>query len=98
MKDGAYFVNTARGSLVNEEALIKAAHEKNIRAALDVYQNEPKADAKEFNDPLTKEPNIYGTHHIGASTDQAQDAVAELAVKIIETFAKDGTFLHRVNK
>lgn len=98
MKDGAYFVNTSRGSLVDEAALIKATHDKGIRAALDVYQNEPKADAKEFIDAITKEPNIYGTHHIGASTDQAQDAVAELAVKIIETFAKEGTFLHQVNK
>ncbi|WP_428898345.1 D-3-phosphoglycerate dehydrogenase [Parelusimicrobium proximum] len=98
MKDGAYFVNTSRGSLVDEEALLKAVKEKNILAALDVYQNEPKADAKEFNDPIAKERNIYGTHHIGASTEQAQDAVAELAVKIIETFKKDGTFLHQVNK
>jgi D-3-phosphoglycerate dehydrogenase len=98
MKEGAYFVNTSRGSLVNEEALIKAVNEKKIRAALDVYQNEPKADAKEFTDPVTKAANIYGTHHIGASTDQAQDAVAELAVRIIETLAKEGTFLHQVNK
>ena len=51
-----------------------------------------------FFDEMTKEPNIYGTHHIGASTEQAQDAVAELTVKIIDTFAKDGTFLHQVNK
>jgi D-3-phosphoglycerate dehydrogenase len=98
MKDGAYFINTSRGSLVDEAALIKAVREKNIRAALDVYQNEPKADAKEFFDEMTKEPNIYGTHHIGASTEQAQDAVAELTVKIIDTFAKDGAFIHRVNK
>lgn len=98
MKDGAYFLNTARGSLVDEQALIKAVRAKGIRAALDVYQNEPKADAKEFLDEMTKETAIYGTHHIGASTEQAQDAVAELTVKIIDTFAKDGTFLHQVNK
>lgn len=98
MKEGAYFINTARGSLVNEGALIKAVNEKGIRAGIDVYQNEPKADAKEFNDPINQVKNIYGTHHIGASTDQAQDAVAELGVKIIETFAKDGTILHQVNK
>jgi D-3-phosphoglycerate dehydrogenase len=98
MKDGAYFINTSRGSLIDEAALIKAVRTKGIRAALDVYQNEPKADAKEFLDEMTKEPLIYGTHHIGASTEQAQDAVAELAVKIIDTFAKDGIFLHQVNK
>ena len=98
MKDGAYFINTSRGSLVDEAALIKAVRAKGIRAALDVYQNEPKADAKEFLDEMTKETAIYGTHHIGASTEQAQDAVAELTVKIIDTFAKDGAFLHQVNK
>jgi D-3-phosphoglycerate dehydrogenase len=98
MKDGAYFINTSRGSLVDEAALIKAVRAKGIRVALDVYQNEPKSDAKEFFDEMTKEQNIYGTHHIGASTEQAQDAVAEVAVKIIDTFAKDGTFLHQVNK
>ncbi|WP_424244529.1 D-3-phosphoglycerate dehydrogenase [Elusimicrobium posterum] len=98
MKDGAYFINTSRGGLVNQEALIKAMNEKNIRAGLDVYANEPKADAKEFVDPITKEKNVYGTHHIGASTDQAQDSVAELTVKIVETFSKEGTFLHQVNK
>lgn len=98
MKDGAYFINTSRGTLVNQDALKKACEEKNIRAGLDVYENEPKADAKEFNDPINKVPNIYGTHHIGASTDQAQDAVAELTVKIVEWFKLNGTFLHQVNK
>jgi D-3-phosphoglycerate dehydrogenase len=97
MKDGAYFVNTSRGSLVKQEALIKAVKEKGILAGLDVYENEPKADAKEFNDPIIKERNIYGTHHIGASTQQAQDAVAELAVKIINVFKNEGKFLHKVN-
>jgi D-3-phosphoglycerate dehydrogenase len=98
MKGGAYFINTSRGSLVDEPALIKAVRTKGIRAALDVYQNEPKADAKEFFDEMTKETAIYGTHHIGASTEQAQDSVAELAVKIIDTYARDGKFLHQVNK
>lgn len=98
MKQGAYFINTSRGSLVDEAALMKSTKEKNIRAGLDVYQNEPKADAKEFADAITQDKNVYGTHHIGASTDQAQDAVAELAVHIIEEFGKTGKFLHQVNK
>ncbi|MDR0952787.1 MAG: phosphoglycerate dehydrogenase [Elusimicrobiota bacterium] len=98
MKAGAYFINTSRGSLVDEAALIKAVETKGIRAGIDVYQNEPKADAKEFIDPITKVAGIYGTHHIGASTDQAQDAVAEMAVEIIKEFAKSGNFLHQVNK
>ncbi|ACC98265.1 Putative phosphoglycerate dehydrogenase [Elusimicrobium minutum Pei191] len=98
MKPGAYFINTSRGGLVKEDALIKACAEKGIRAALDVYEKEPKADAKEFVDPVTSAVNIYGTHHIGASTEQAQDAVAEVAVQIVQELADKGTFLHQVNK
>lgn len=98
MKPGAVFINTSRGALVVQEDLIDAVNNKKIRAGLDVYANEPKADAKEFNDPITQAAGIYGTHHIGASTEQAQEAVSELAVKIVDTFAANGTFLHRVNK
>ncbi len=98
MKNGAYFINTSRGSLVKQADLINAIKEKNFLVGLDVYENEPKADAKEFIDPITKERNVYGTHHIGASTDQAQDAVAEMAVEIINTFKDKGEFLHQVNK
>lgn len=98
MKDGAMFINTSRGGLVISEDLIEAVNNKKIRAGLDVYANEPKADAKEFNDPITQVAGIYGTHHIGASTEQAQEAVSELAVKIVATFAAEGTFLHQVNK
>lgn len=96
MKDGAFFINTSRGGLVKQADLIDAIKTKNIKAGLDVYENEPKADAKEFNNEITG--LVYGTHHIGASTDQAQEAVSELAVKIVKTFAADGTFLHQVNK
>lgn len=98
MKPGALFINTARGGLVNTQDLLAAMDGKNIRAALDVYENEPKAADKTFTLPaLAAHENFYGTHHIGASTDQAQDAVAELAVKIIRQYAADGTFLHKVN-
>ena len=96
-KDGAYFINAARGGIVKESALIDACKKKNMRAGLDVYEHEPEATATKFDDVVAKEPNIYGTHHIGASTDQAQDSVSELAVKIVETFAASGKFLHQVN-
>ncbi len=98
MKDGATFINTSRGGLVSQECLLEAIKAKNLRVGLDVYEHEPKADAKEFKDEITQVPNIYGTHHIGASTDQAQEAVSELAVKIIDWFNINKTFLHQVNK
>lgn len=98
MKDGATFINTARGGLVVTKDLAEAMKTKHIRAALDVYETEPKANDKAFDyTPFEGTENFYGTHHIGASTEQAQDAVAEMAVDIINEYAAAGKFLHRVN-
>ncbi len=97
MKKGATFINTSRGSIVVQKDLIKAINEKGLKVGLDVYDPEPDANATEFNDDITQIENIYGTHHIGASTEQAQDSVAELTVKIIDEFEKTGNFLHKVN-
>ncbi len=90
MNEGAILVNTSRGELVDENALIKAMNEKEIRVALDVYADEPGAGESEFKNQIGKHPNVYGTHHIGASTQQAQDAVAEGVVEVIDTFANGG--------
>ena len=98
MKDGATFINTARGGLVVTPDLAQAIKTKNIRAALDVYEKEPKANDKTFDySPFEGAENFYGTHHIGASTEQAQDAVAQRAVDIINEYAASGKFLFRVN-
>mgnify|MGYP002625369788 CR=1 FL=1 len=98
MKDGAYFINTARGNLVNTKDLVEVLKAGKIRAALDVYENEPKATDAVFDKTVFEGlENFYGTHHIGASTDQAQDAVAEMAVQIVNEYGKSKTFLHKVN-
>lgn len=98
MKDGAIFVNAARGGLVVAQDLAEAVKTKGIKAGLDVYENEPKVTDKTFDySPYAGAENIYGTHHIGASTDQAQDAVAECTVGIIHEYAATGKFLHKVN-
>ncbi|MCL2888134.1 MAG: hydroxyacid dehydrogenase [Elusimicrobia bacterium] len=96
-KDGAYFINAARGGLVKESALVEACQKKGMRAALDVYEVEPAEGTGKFEDSVMQNENIYGTHHIGASTDQAQDSVSELAVKIIDWLVLNGTYLHQVN-
>ena len=90
MNEGAILVNTSRGELVDEDALINAMNEKGIRVALDVYADEPGAGESEFRSEIAQHPNVYGTHHIGASTQQAQDAVAEGVIEVIETFANGG--------
>jgi D-3-phosphoglycerate dehydrogenase len=97
MKDGAYFVNTSRGEVVDQDALRRALREKNIRAGLDVFANEPTSAAGEFADDIAREPNLYGTHHIGASTDQAQEAIAAETVRVIRTFKETGRVPNVVN-
>ena len=64
---------------------------------LDVFDPEPAEAAADFADPILDLPNLYGTHHIGASTEQAQEAIAEEAIHIIETYMKTGVVLNCVN-
>jgi len=98
MKNGAVLINTTRGSLVDEAAMIKAMDEKGIVAGLDVYNNEPAASDKSFDSALAKHPNVVGTHHVGASTDQAQQAIAGEAVRIVRVFADTGEIPNVVNR
>ena len=97
LKPGSYFINTARGEVVDHAALEKAIKERNIKVALDVFANEPKDAAGEFKDPIVNVPGVYGTHHIGASTDQAQDAIAAETVRIIKSFKDTGKVPNVVN-
>jgi D-3-phosphoglycerate dehydrogenase len=97
LKSGAFFVNTARGEVVDYAALADAVRTKQVRVALDVYATEPAGAAADFADPIVGLPNVYGTHHIGASTDQAQEAIAAESVRIIRTFAETGKVPNVVN-
>ena len=97
MRQGAYFVNTARGEVVNQAALIEAMRTRGLRVGLDVFANEPTSATGEFSDPIRNEPNLYGTHHIGASTDQAQEAIAAETVRIVRDFKETGNVPNVVN-
>lgn len=98
MKPTAYLVNCSRGGVIDEHALAEALENKDIAgAALDVYEIEPTAVDTVFADPITKEPHLYGTHHVGASTCQAQNAVAEEMVRIVQAYMEGEQFLHCVN-
>jgi D-3-phosphoglycerate dehydrogenase len=97
MKEGAYFINTTRGEVVDQDALRRAMREKNVRAGLDVFADEPAGAVAEFTDDIAREPNLYGTHHIGASTDQAQEAIAAETVRVIHTFKETGRVPNVVN-
>jgi D-3-phosphoglycerate dehydrogenase len=97
MKPGAYFVNTSRGEVVDHGALAKAVSEKGLRVGLDVYAAEPSGATGEFSDPILGLQNVYGTHHIGASTDQAQEAIAAETVRIVRSLKETGRVPNVVN-
>jgi D-3-phosphoglycerate dehydrogenase len=98
MKPGAYLINTARGSVVDEAALIQAVRDKGIRAGLDVFQTEPAAGTGEFASPIAQSPGVYGTHHVGASTEQAQVAIAHEVIRIVQCFRTSGEVPNVVNR
>jgi D-3-phosphoglycerate dehydrogenase len=93
----APFFNTARAEVVDQAALARAIEEKGIRAGLDVFAAEPTGGAGEFADSIAKLPGVYGTHHIGASTEQAQEAIGAETVRIIRTFLQTGQVPNVVN-
>ena len=97
MKPGAFFINTTRGSVVDEKALEWAIKTKGIRAAVDVFDSEPRYKQGALQWRLAKHDDVYVTHHIGASTQQAQEATADEAVRIIRTFAENGFVPNCVN-
>jgi len=98
MKNGAYLVNTSRQDVIVEDDLLEAIKEKNIRYACDVFKGEPESKSGDVSSKLQNNPNIYVTHHIGASTEQAQDAVAEETISIIKKFVHSGVIDHWVNR
>jgi len=97
MHPGSYFINTSRGEVVDQAALEPAMREKGIRVGLDVYAGEPSSGTGEFNASITREPGFSGTHHIGASTEQAQEAIAAETVRIVRVFKESGEVPNAVN-
>ena len=97
LKPGSYFVNTARAEVVDYEALERVVRDRGIRAGLDVFAGEPGAATAEFTDPLTALPGVYGTHHIGGSTDQAQEAIAAETVRVVAAYTTTGKVPNVVN-
>ena len=65
---------------------------------LDVFQNEPAGGAGEFANPIVQAPGVYGTHHVGASTDQAQVAIAHEVIRIVQAFRDTGDVPNVVNR
>src|SRR4029078_2955256 len=71
--------------------------DRGIRVGLDVFAAEPKDATGEFKDAIVSPKNVYGTHHIGASTEQAQEAIAAETVRIIASYKNTGKVPNVVN-
>jgi D-3-phosphoglycerate dehydrogenase len=97
LKPGAFVVNTARAEVMDYDALEAAVRDKQLRVGLDVFRNEPAGGTGEYRDSLLALPDVYGTHHIGASTEQAQEAIAAETVRIVTAFKQTGKVPNCVN-
>ena len=97
MKPGSYFINTSRAEVVDQPALARAVKEQGLRAGLDVFAGEPTGGVGTVEDDIFKLDGVIGTHHIGASTDQAQQAIAEETVRIIREYKETGRAPNVVN-
>jgi len=96
MKPDAVLVNTSRGEVVDEAALIEALDSTDMRAGIDVLAGEPSAGTGSVDSALARHPKVTVTHHIGASTNQAQEAVAEGTVEVLEEY-RTGSIINCVN-
>lgn len=96
MRPGAILLNTSRGEVVDEPALLAALDAGAVRAGLDVYADEPGSSTGAWDSAVARHPEVVGTHHIGASTEQAQRAIADGVVEIVDAFTR-GETRHCVN-
>ncbi len=97
LPDGAMVINTARADVIDQGALMDEAKAGRLKVAADVWADEPKGGQAQWTSPLAQLPNVYGTHHIGASTEQAQEAIATETVRIVESFLTKGDVPNCVN-
>jgi D-3-phosphoglycerate dehydrogenase len=98
LKPGSYLINTARAEVVDYKALAAAVASKGLRVGLDVYPDEPSGGEADFKAAILQAGGIvYGTHHIGASTEQAQQAIAAETVRIVKEYMRTGHVANCVN-
>lgn len=92
MKDDAMLINTSRGDLVDEAALLaKLESCPDFWVGADVFVGEPTVGEQQgFNHAIAQHPRVYGTHHCGASTQQAESAIGMEAVRVIKKFHSEG--------
>ncbi len=98
MKDGSYFLNLARGTVVNIDDLADALRSKKILgAAIDVFPVEPRSNDDEFVSPLREFDNVILTPHIGGSTLEAQENIGKEVGGKLVAYSDTGTTTSSVN-
>ena len=98
MKDGVFLLNLSRGHVVNIDALARNIRTGKVSgAAVDVFPDEPKGAAEPFRSPLQSLPNVLLTPHIGGSTEEAQENIAEFVSNKLLDYVKTGSTFTSVN-
>jgi len=97
MRPGSIVLNTSRAEVIDQEALLWAVNEHGLSAGLDVFEGEPAGGTGSYDGVLRNQKNVYCTHHIGASTEQAQEAIAGEVVRICREFKISGNVPNVVN-
>jgi D-3-phosphoglycerate dehydrogenase len=97
LPDGATVVNAARSEVLDYAALEELCGRKNLRVGLDVFASEPGGGSAPFEAKILSSGIVYGTPHIGASTEQAQRAIAQETARIIRSFLTEEDVPNVVN-
>ena len=98
MKEGVILLNLSRGSVVDTDALVNAVRSGKVAGAgVDVYEHEPQSNKDEFVSPLRSLPNVIITPHIGGSTLEAQQNIAEYVAERIISYINTGNSMGSVN-
>ncbi|MEM5529178.1 phosphoglycerate dehydrogenase [Gammaproteobacteria bacterium AS21] len=98
MKDGAIFINAARGTVVDIDALCVALKSKKVAgAAIDVFPVEPRSNNDEFISPLREFDNVILTPHVGGSTMEAQESIGSEVAEKLAKYSDNGTSVTSVN-
>lgn len=97
LPDGAIVINAARAEILDYEALADVGKRKGLRIGLDVFEGEPAAAEGSFRPSILDAGLVYGTPHIGASTEQAQAAIAAEVARIVRCFLTEEELPNVVN-